>query len=314
MELDAEVAAELERLAALVAGVDVPDRDDPLALRVSCDEELAHFYGLLPEAPDVTGVDFVVEAEDGFEVPLRLYRRAGGVGLTAGVVYVHGGGLIAGSVDAYDRLVRHYVQVTGVTFVAVGYRLAPEVTGVTPAGDVFAGVRWMCAHAGEHGVDAARVAVMADSGGAAPAVGAVILARAAGVRVVRQILIYPMLDDRNLAPDPHLESVALWTYDNNYTGWFALLGESLGGPDVSAVASPGRLTDFVGLPPGYVEIGEADIFRDEAIGYAHNLMRAGVSCELHVYAGAPHGYDWLFTGTALSERAVGVRMQVLKAL
>ncbi|MGH3200088.1 MAG: hypothetical protein ACRDOH_28150 [Streptosporangiaceae bacterium] len=40
----------------------------------------------------------------------------------------------------------------------------------------------------------------------------------------RQILVYPMLDDRNVVADPHLASFATWTYDNNFTAWGAVLG------------------------------------------------------------------------------------------
>ena len=49
-----------------------------------------------------------------------------------------------------------------------------------------------------------------------------------------------MLDDRNTTPDPALAPTATWTYDNNYTGWHALLGDALGGPSVSPIAAPAR--------------------------------------------------------------------------
>jgi acetyl esterase/lipase len=38
-------------------------------------------------------------------------------------------------------------------------------------------------------------------------------------------------------------------------------------------------------------VGTADCLRDEAIDYAARLCRAGVCTELHVYAGAVHGFD-----------------------
>jgi acetyl esterase/lipase len=230
------------------------------------------------------------------------------------VVYIHGGGMVCGTLENYDRLLRYYVQQTKIPFLAVGYRLSPEYPGTIPAEDSFAGVRWMFDHAAELGVDATRIALMGDSGGGGVGAGAAILARDNGVQLSKQILIYPMLDDRNTEPDPDLAPTAVWTYDNNYTGWNALLGKDLGGPSVSPVAAPARLADFAGLAPAYIEVGELDIFRDESIDYAQRILRAGISCELHVHPGGPHGHDWLNPNSALSRRAVAERLRVIVSL
>jgi acetyl esterase/lipase len=42
-----------------------------------------------------------------------------------------------------------------------------------------------------------------------------------------------------------------------------------------------------------ITCAEIDPFRDEAIDYAHRLLHAGVSAELHVFARACHGFDSL---------------------
>jgi acetyl esterase/lipase len=54
------------------------------------------------------------------------------------VLYTHGGGMIMGSLDVYDEVMSWYVARTGAPFLAVGYRVAPEVAGSTLAEDVFA--------------------------------------------------------------------------------------------------------------------------------------------------------------------------------
>jgi acetyl esterase/lipase len=310
--LDPEIASAIALAAEQADGAGIPERGDALALRATTDPA-ADLFANVPDAPDVSRADHVVTAGDGHEISLRWYTRADRAG-SASVVYIHGGGMILGTLDNYDRLVRHYVQLTGVPFLAVGYRLAPEFPGVVPATDAFAGLRWMLGHAADLGTDPARVALMGDSAGGGVAAGAAILARDHGLALARQILIFPMLDDRNTVADPLLAATATWTYDQNYTGWHALLGEELGKPAVSPVAAPARLTDFAGLAPAYIEVGELDIFRDESIRYAQNLMRAGVSCELHVYPGSPHGHDWLDPDAAISRRAVAGRTRLITAL
>jgi acetyl esterase/lipase len=313
LSLDPEIASALALAAEQAGPVPLPERGDALGLRAVSDLTADEAFANLPDAPDVSRADHVVTADDGHEIPLRWYSRAGRAGSGA-VVYIHGGGMICGSLDRYERLVRHYVQLTGVPFLAVEYRLAPEFTGTVPATDCFAGLRWMFGHAADLGTDSARIALMGDSAGGGLAAAAAILARDNGLTLARQILIFPMLDDRNTVADPLLAVTATWTYDDNYTGWLALLGDELGGPAVSPVAAPARLTDFTGLAPAYVEVGELDIFRDESISYAQNLMRAGVSCELHVYPGSPHGHDWLNPDSEISKRSVAPRMRLIAAL
>jgi acetyl esterase/lipase len=100
-----------------------------------------------------------------------------------------------------------------------------------------------------------------------------------------------MLDDRNMVPNTLLAPFATWTYEQNETAWNAVLGGKQGSETVSQIAAPARLTDFGGLAPAYIEVGDLDIFRDEDIAYAQQLARASVPVELHVHPGAPHGFE-----------------------
>jgi acetyl esterase/lipase len=146
--------------------------------------------------------------------------------------------MIMGSVAGYDRLVAGYVADSGVPFLSVDYRVAPEHPHPAPVEDAYAGLAWLLEHADELGVDPTRVAVMGDSGGGGLAAGVALLARDRGLALARQVLVYPMLDDRTTVPDPELVPFAAWSYDDNYTGWHALLGDTVGGPDVPATAAP----------------------------------------------------------------------------
>jgi acetyl esterase/lipase len=66
--------------------------------------------------------------------------------------------------------------------------------------------------------------------------------------------------------------------------WQSSLGEELGKENVSPVAAPARLKDFNGLAPAYIEGGELDIFRDEAVAHCQHLALAKVPVELHVHS------------------------------
>ena len=71
--------------------------------------------------------------------------------------------------------------------------------------------------------------------------------------------------------------------------WNAYLGEDR--TNVSPYAAPARADELGGLPPTYVMTAELDPLRDEGVEYAMRLLHAGVSVELHQFAGAFHGFD-----------------------
>ena len=135
-----------------------------------------------------------------------------------------------------------------------------------------------------------------------------------GPAIAQQLLIYPMLDDRTSTPDPQLLPFLTWTYDDNFTGWGALLGDGVGGDDVSPYAAPARAEDLTGLPATYVDVGDLDIFRDEDITYARRLSDAGVPTELHLHPGCPHAFEALAFGADVSQRAITDRIRRLRAL
>ncbi|SDP68613.1 alpha/beta hydrolase [Phyllobacterium sp. OV277] len=306
--LDPELAAALAVLPSPTSPP--PARGDWQAIRAIGNAGWAAWSAAAPTYPDVHTTSFFAETADGAKIELRWFVREGSSPGSA-VVYAHGGGMILASVDLYAFVIAEYVAKSGVPFLAVEYRLAPQSTGTMLAEDVLTGLTWLTAHADELGIDPSRIALMGDSGGGCPAAGAAILARDHGIAVAKQILIYPMLDDQNLVPDPRLLPFATWTYDHNFTGWSALLGERLCDVTVSPAAVPARLKDAAGLAPVYIEVGELDIFRDEDIRYAQKLAVAGVPVELHVHSGANHGFDRLAPTSKLSLRAMQDRLRVI---
>lgn len=312
--LNPEIAAGLAAVNDRVGEIDPMPVGDIAMRRAVYDPLQRALFEQLPVVDDVLTKNIKVSTEDGSQILLRWYEKRGSRPGSA-VLYIPGGGMICSGVDIYDRPVSHYVSATGVPFLSVDYRRAPEFPAPTPVTDSYAGLRWLFDNVESLGVDAKRVAIMGDSGGGGIAASLATYARdQRSPAVARQILIYPMLDDRNTVADPEIAPFAVWTYDDNITGWSALLGKEAGGPSVSPYGAAARLENFDGLPPAYVEVGELDIFRDESINYAQRLLAAGVSTELHVHPGATHAFESFVPGAELSVRSAADRHRVLRSL
>jgi acetyl esterase/lipase len=127
-ELDAELAPAMAALAAQAAEAQAPARGDWQAVRTASAAGLAYLDTLTPASQDVTTTSFTTSTRDGRdEIELRWHTKTSAAP-GAAVVYAHGGGMIGGSLDLYDKVVSWYVAQTGVPFLSVGYRLAPEAT------------------------------------------------------------------------------------------------------------------------------------------------------------------------------------------
>jgi acetyl esterase/lipase len=308
---------EFQHVPALIGSVPKAQRGDWKTLRDVGNTGMDFMASLLPAYPDgfpsVEEATHFVTAEDGTQLEARWYTNKDATP-GSGVVYAHGGAMILGDLDQYAPIVATYVEATGVPILSIGYRLAPEFTGETPARDVYAAIKWLNETAATLGVDPDRIAVMGESGGGGTAAGAAIIAREQGLPLAHQILIYAMLDDRNVTPAPAMEPFTTWTYDSNFTAWTAVLGDARGTDDVSPIVAPARLTDFAGLAPAYIEVGDLDIFRDEDISYAQRLAAAGVPLELHVHPGTPHAFEYFAPESQLVRGAMGDRFAVLRTI
>lgn len=273
---------------------------------------------LAAEAPDdgsVTYDDRSVPGPNGApDVPVRVYRPADATETLPLVLFIHGGGMMLGSVQTAHLAARRLTAAVRCVLVSVDYRLAPEHPDPAPVEDCYAALVWAAATAAELGADADRLAVYGPSAGGGLAAGVALLARdRAGPALLLQALIYPMLDDRNDTASSHeIVDLGVWDRAANLEGWGNLLGDRFGTDDVSPYAAPARATDLRDLPPTYIDVGELDMFRDEDVDYAVRLLQAGVPTELHVYAGGVHAGEGYAPQAALSERVLGWRVDALR--
>ena len=318
------MAAELGPLLEAVGDVEPPAIGDVESRRVNGHRMFDYVATTWQPVADVD-VERHTLTSDGATLALGWYhppRRLGPPPQSSrpgsAVLYLHGGGMIFGLEHlglVYDLAVRGYVATTGVPMLVVDYRIAPEHPHPTPVEDCYAALQWLAGNAATLGVDPARIGVMGDSAGGGLAAGVCLLARdRGGPPIAQQLLIYPMLDDKAQTPDPQLLPFLTWTYDDNVTGWAALLGDAAGTDAVSAYAAPARATDLSGLPDTYIDVGDLDIFRDEDITYARRLSDAGVPTELHLHPGCPHAFEALARRADVSQRAINDRLRRLRTL
>lgn len=310
--LDPELVEPLKGMLEATGGP--LDLSDIKATREMFDGLIA---AMAAQAPVVEGVEIedrtIPGLDGGPDVGIRVYYPASRQRPAPASLWLHPGGWVLGSIALDDGLCRQMAKDTGCVLVQVEYRLAPEHAFPAALEDCYAALRWLAAHAAELSIDPARIAVGGSSAGGGLAAGTALMARdRGGPDVAFQLLVYPGIDDTNVAPaDATRPETLFWTRENNRDAWRAYLGDAAGGPDVPPYAAPARARDLSGLPPAYVAVGSLDLFVDDNASYACRLAAAGVPAELHVYPAACHAFDVFAPTAAVTQRFAAERNAAL---
>jgi acetyl esterase len=211
------------------------------------------------------------------------------------LVWMHGGGFILGDARSDDAFCGRLAEAIGLVVMNVEYRLSPETPYPGALNDGYSVLAFVFENAGSLGIDIDRIGVGGRSAGGGLAAGMALIAAAHGdYHLAYQVLDMPELDDRvsTHSARAHRNAPNFCT-ENAILSWEHYLGHafSRGGPGVPRFAAPARadVEDLQALPPTYLTTMELDPLRDEGILYGLNLLRAGVSVELHSYAGTFHG-------------------------
>ena len=238
----------------------------------------------------------------------RLYRPA-----TPGphpiVVYFHGGGWVLGDAQSDEPFCRDMCRRTGMIFVSVNYRHAPEHRFPAAAEDGYAATRWIAEHAAELGGQPGPVLVAGWSAGANIAAVTCQQARdRGGPQIAGQLLVCPATDCTFDRP----------SYNDNAAGYF--LTRSLMYWFWDLYCSPADRTDprasplrgkLEGLPPAFVLTCEFDPLRDEGVAYGEAMAAAGVPVEQLKAHGHFHSS---FTMVDVVITAVSGRVRMAEAL
>ena len=183
---------------------------------------------IIPRLSDaVERIDHHVPSGDGGpDVVLRVHRPLRRTKPLPCVYWMHGGGLIFGTYEMEDARFDDWVQRFDCIGVSVEYRLAPEHPYPAPLEDCYAGLTWVHQHASELDIDTGHLGIGGASSGAGLAAGLALLTRDRGrIPLAFQLLIYPMIDDRQVTSSSQWE-VPVWPPSANALGWSAYLGEA----------------------------------------------------------------------------------------
>jgi acetyl esterase/lipase len=223
------------------------------------------------------------------DLPVRIYTPAmGESALLPGLVYFHGGGLVAGGIATHDSLARALAAAGRCRLVSVGYRLAPENPYPAALDDALAAIRHVAAHAQELGIDPYRLGVCGDSaGGTLVAAACQSLGRAGGPSLALQLLICPILDyggasaSRREFAKGYLVDEATLAHDLRYC---LPPGMDAADPRIS----PLRAGSLAGLPPTIIHTAEFDPLRDEGRAYYLRLEHGRNALSYTCHAGMVH--------------------------
>ncbi|XP_072282430.1 arylacetamide deacetylase-like 4 [Pyxicephalus adspersus] len=109
------------------------------------------------------------------------------------VLFFHGGGLMIGDIELYDRLCRYISKEAGVVVVSVGYRLAPKHQHPAAFEDCLNATIHLLKNAQDYGVDPSSVIICGDSAGGhlTASVSQALVTRMDVPKPLAQVLIYP---------------------------------------------------------------------------------------------------------------------------
>lgn len=275
--LDPQSREPLEALLAFMPG-GFNSIADIAARREAASGLLTATAAEIPVNPNIKHEDHFAPGRNGApDVRVRVYSpvtqsaSASATGLRPGLVYIHGGGMILGSIEGEEQNC---------------IMLAEQL-----------------------GSDAANIGVYGGSAGGGLAIAVALMARDLSGPSFRYMMpIYPMIDDRNVtSSSQEVTEVGVWDRAGNLEAWACYLG----GEAADHYAAPTRATDLAGLPPTFIDVGQMDMFRDEDFDFAMRLNQAGVPTEFHVHPGAFHASEIFAPEAALSKRIWAGRLAAL---
>lgn len=218
----------------------------------------------------------------------RIHRPFG-EGPFPTVVFIHGGGWVAGSPAVISPTTERMCRYLGAVVVSISYRLAPEHPFPAGFDDTLFLTQWAADHIDELGGRTDAFAISGESAGGNFAAAIAVAMRTDDI-LTGQLLFNPAVD---LGPtrcdtdsyradlDPALSAVNVDYSVRSYLGAEA---------STDWRASPIVAEDVAGLAPAVVGVSGYDPLRDQGLAYADKLKAAGVPVEVARFDDLVHAY------------------------
>lgn len=210
------------------------------------------------------------------------------------VLYIHGGGFIAGSINSHRDLVTRIANASNARALIIDYRLAPEHKFPAGLNDAFNSYKWLL----NNRISPQDIVVAGDSAGGGLALSLLLLIKEKGIAMPGSaVFLSPWVDLeckgkshlRNKEKDPMLSHDMLYS-----TAMFYADNGNLSNPLLSPLNG-----DLSGLCPMLIQVGSNEVLEDDAVMLAEKAQQSGVDAKLEIWEGMFH--VWQYFARYLSE-------------
>lgn len=251
--------------------------------------------------------DFYIPVKDG-EIKLRVYTPNEKESLPV-FVYLHGGGWVAGDIQAVDTLCQNIAHDAECIVVAVEYRLAPTHKFPVPLEDCYEATKWVAENSSMLNADKTKIAIGGDSAGGNIAAAVVIMAQKFNnLSLVAQVLVYPVVDlTLTFKAQSYRDNAEGYLLTTEGVFWATQMYLRDEIDRYNVFASPSVNNELENLPPALIITAEYDPLRDDGAAYAKRLEVAGIPVEYKCYEGMVHGFFWM---AGIMDKGLQARLQV----
>lgn len=216
------------------------------------------------------------------------------------VLYLHGGGYVAGSPRAYTHLLARIARLTQMQVCAPEYRKAPEHPFPAAFDDAVGGFEALL----NLGYRPENIVIGGDSAGGGLALALLAHLNAKGVLPAGVFAFSPFVDatfsGTSIRENEEADPVLPASQKDQMAAWI-LNGAAPDDPRIS----PLYATFTAPLPPVFLQVSNTEILRDDAMRMAEKLRAAGASVEVDLWPDPPH--VWVFFPRLLPEAREALR-------
>lgn len=249
-------------------------------------------------AKDVEQEKVVAKLPD-YDMPLYIYRPKAALSREKQlpvVYYSHGGGFLSRRALYNRQRFQNIADNLDMIVATPRYRLATEAAFPAQLTDAYGGLLYLKENGKSLGINPQKIVLMGDSAGGWLSASMSLYNRDhENIKILGQVLLYPMLDMRTGGPaSPYnapYTGYVCWSREANTYAVQKLQGGKAVSDKMLPYFSPAQADNLQNLPPAFIYTGDLDLFVNENLDYANKLISAGVMTEIHVVPGLYHAFE-----------------------